>query len=466
VRYIPHEPSPRQLQFLKLSCREALYGGSAGCGKSDALLMGAIQGINIPTYSAILFRRTFKDLGKPGALMDRARKWFERTDARWLDNDDNPKTWLFPSGARISFGYLATDADLANYQSADFQYIGFDESTHFTGDQVTYMFSRLRRTKGFPKRFPLRMRQATNPGGIGHDFFVKRYEIPEGVAFPAGSKPIVIRDSVTNEVKRVFLPAHAEDNPGLDWEDYRKSLAELTPIRRKQLEEGQWVQDDSGLVYSTASSAIYVDCLPAGYEWDYMLAVDVGATNNCALAIAAVSRYLPEVYILSTSEPIDLNNPRDLAIHIKRLNEIYHFQRITGDHGALGKGYLDEMRKYFAIPIQNAQKQDKRGYIELFNGAVANGMIRFVRAGVETWTRQAGTLLWRDERHIEEMPGMANHSCDGTLYVWREARHYSCDDAPPPRPPVDEVERAEQANVERQLAEQEWGGMALPEWFR
>lgn len=394
--------------------------------------------------------------------MDRAAQWWGETDAQWSRED---KIWTFPTGARIGFGYLDSPSDLQRYQSAEFQFIGLDEQSQFTGEQTTFLFSRLRRTNEFPKRFPLRQRGATNPGGIGHDFLVKRYGIPEGVAFPAGSQPLRVHDPATGELLRVFLPAHATDNPGLDWEDYRKSLAQLSPIKRKQLEEGQWVQDDSGLVYSTASSAIHVDCLPAGQQWEYVLAVDVGATNNCALAIVAFSRYLPEVYVLSTSEPEGLNTPRDLALHIKQLNDVYRFSRIVGDHGALGKGYLEEMRKYFAIPIQNAQKQDKRGYIELFNGAVANGMIRFVRAGVETWSKQASTLLWKDDRHIEEMPGMPNHSCDGTLYAWREARHYSCETAAAAQQPKDEVERAVQAAVDAELQTRERYGWAPQELF-
>jgi hypothetical protein len=36
---IPHLPSPKQYRFLELECLDAMYGGAAGGGKSDALLM-------------------------------------------------------------------------------------------------------------------------------------------------------------------------------------------------------------------------------------------------------------------------------------------------------------------------------------------------------------------------------------------------------------------------------------------
>ena len=57
-----------------------MFGGAAGGGKSEALLRGATEYIDVPGYSALLLRRTFKELAKSGALMDRAHDWFDGTD--------------------------------------------------------------------------------------------------------------------------------------------------------------------------------------------------------------------------------------------------------------------------------------------------------------------------------------------------------------------------------------------------
>ena len=46
--YIPHKPTPKQLAFLLLGNQEALYGGAAGGGKSDPLLMAALQYVDKP----------------------------------------------------------------------------------------------------------------------------------------------------------------------------------------------------------------------------------------------------------------------------------------------------------------------------------------------------------------------------------------------------------------------------------
>src|ERR1043165_10104809 len=75
--FIPHRPTPRQQLFLELNDLEAFYGGAAGGGKTDALLMAALQYVDVPGYSALLLMKSFSDLSKPGALMDRAHEWLQ-----------------------------------------------------------------------------------------------------------------------------------------------------------------------------------------------------------------------------------------------------------------------------------------------------------------------------------------------------------------------------------------------------
>jgi len=220
--YIPHEPTEKQAKFLLQSdCLEGFYGGAAGGGKSDALLMGALQYVTIPGYSALLLRRTYTDLVLPEALMDRATEWLSRTNAVW---HDKTKGWVFPSGATLSFGYLESERDKFRYQSAAFQYIGFDEVTQFTETQYSYLFSRLRRLKD--TNIPIRMRSASNPGDIGHEWVKARYIKPSFADL--------------KEQNRFFIFALLEDNPHLDREEYEKSLNKLDPVTHEQLRHGNW----------------------------------------------------------------------------------------------------------------------------------------------------------------------------------------------------------------------------------
>lgn len=215
TEYIPHAPTDRQWAFLLLDCKEAFYGGQAGGGKSDALLAAALQYVDVPGYHAILFRRTYADLERPGALIPRSHEWLANTDAHW-----NGRRWSFPSGAVLDFGYLDNANDVYRYQSSEYQFIGFDELTQFELGWYRYLFSRCRRTRNVAA--PVRVRSASNPGNLGHDWVLDRFILH---GYEAG---------------RAFVPARLEDNPYLDLEEYEESLKELDPITYAQLRHGDW----------------------------------------------------------------------------------------------------------------------------------------------------------------------------------------------------------------------------------
>ena len=235
--FCPHEPTPRQAEFLKLDCLEALYGGAAGGGKSDALLMAALQYVSVPNYAALVLRRTYADLSLPGAIMDRAKEWLI---PRGIDWNDKEKRFTFPSGATLTFGYLDTSRDRFRYQGAELQFIGLDELTQWGETDYRYLLSRLRRLEG--SQIPIRARAASNPGGQGHAWVKKRFVDP-------GSG-------------RAFVPATLNDNPHLDAVAYRASLAQLDSQTRRQLEHGEWVQDASGLVYRFDCERNLIERLP------------------------------------------------------------------------------------------------------------------------------------------------------------------------------------------------------------
>ena len=138
---VTHEnPFHNQIYFLTYPSEELLYGGMAGGGKSDALLMSALQYVTEPDYSALILRRTFKDLSQPNAIMDRARRWLSEPVAEGIvHHDKQTKTWTFPSGATLTFGYLSHDNDLDQYQGSELQFVGFDELTQFTEKVNTYI---------------------------------------------------------------------------------------------------------------------------------------------------------------------------------------------------------------------------------------------------------------------------------------------------------------------------------------
>ena len=123
--------------------------------------------------------------------MDRFRDWISNyDDIHW---NANQYTATFPSGARITFGYLNNSQDYLRYKGSEFQFIGMDEVTEIREADYRYLFSRLRRPSTGPlSQVPLRMRAATNPAPN----WVRQRFLVEG-----------------NEKGRIFVPSKLTDNP-------------------------------------------------------------------------------------------------------------------------------------------------------------------------------------------------------------------------------------------------------------
>jgi len=239
--YIPadHAPHPKQCYALRAHVGrnsetpfEMLYGGAAGGGKSDFLLMAAAQyAWKYPHFRGVLIRRTHAELAKSGALMDRARKWWLPLGAHWNGSD---KVITFPNGATIEFGYHEHPKHDGQYQGGEWHFCGFDELTHWPDPNAfEWLKTRLRKTDGDP--IPLRLYGASNPGGPGHTWVKERFvggrDIVTGAAFDA---------------KSFYLPATIDDNPSLNREAYKETLRDIHPTRRAQLLDGDWSAREPG----------------------------------------------------------------------------------------------------------------------------------------------------------------------------------------------------------------------------
>jgi hypothetical protein len=228
IPFCPLTPTPKQAEFLLATEDEALYGGAAAGGKSLALLMAAAQYIDVPGYTALILRRSITDLMMPTGLIEHSHRWFSR-HGRW---DADRLTWTFPSGARITFGYLGNRQDHLRYQGFEFQCICFDELTQFDEHQYLYLNSRLRGPSDPTNPLsgvPWRMRSTSNPGGTGHEWVRRRFYIPWR-DHQAGCGP---------QPDHGYYPASAADNPHVD-PRYRDSLNRLDPVTRAQLLDSNW----------------------------------------------------------------------------------------------------------------------------------------------------------------------------------------------------------------------------------
>jgi len=236
-RKIIWTPQPKQAIAMSRGEDEALYGGAAGGGKSDYLLVEATRQIEKPNYRGIIFRKTFPQLTE---LIDRSQELYKPLPKARYNGSSH--CWSFKSGAKIYFGNMHHVSDRTNYQGKHFDFIGFDELTHFTWDEYSYMLSR-NRPSGPGTR--IYMRATANPGGIGHgwvkDYFVtagKPYEtniFKQKVRYPDGRREIFYRS-------KTFIPSTVFDNKELLSNDpgYLARLASLPEQERQALLYGNW----------------------------------------------------------------------------------------------------------------------------------------------------------------------------------------------------------------------------------
>ena len=384
---------------MDLRCTEALYGGAAGGGKSDTLLMDAAQFCHVPGYGALILRRTHQELVLKGALIDRSHDWWGGTAVKWNGDD---KRWTWPSGATIEFGYFDTWVDRSRYQSAAWNRIYFDELTQFPEDWYRFMFTRIRRVTGF--QVPSAMRGATNPGNIGHKWVEARF-------------PVHVTFEEQDQSKRRFLFASFQDNPHVDQEDYATQLEEAPPLVRRQM-LGEWIDDGVGRVYSGFDETrnFLREELPEG-EWSYVLGIDFGIVDPNAFTVLGWRKHDRIVYVLASYRK--KGDAIDVAEEVVELTRTYPFSRIVGDTGGLGKGFAEQMIERHNIPVEAADKVNKVGYIQLLNGELAKGTVKLVRAATRDLVEELTSLQWHANGQ-KEAAG-ANHAADSMLYAWRAA---------------------------------------------
>ena len=358
-------PSIPQAYFLTAPVQEILYGGAAGGGKSAGILAAALQYVQHPSYSALILRRTYADLEKPGALIPLSKEWLASSDARYNGQEHR---WTFPSGATVSFGHLQNEDAKYDYQGSAFAFIGFDELTQFTETMYRYMFSRLRKAVGL--NFPVRIRATSNPGGVGHEWVRARFI-----------------DGAND--RRMFIPAKLEDNPGLDKAAYEESLAELDHITRQQLRHGDWdIRPDGALFKREWFDKQFIDKAPPMVRvvraWDLAATEAVGGNDPDFTAGVKIGDCGDGTFVVMDVEefratPASRNaRIRSVAERDGRSVEVH----IEQEPGSSGKSVIDQMQrdvlKGFSV-YGVRSTGDKLTRAKPFSAACENKLVRIVR---------------------------------------------------------------------------------------
>lgn len=269
TQYVIEEIRPQegpQWDFFACPASIVFYGGSAGGGKTFALLLKALVYHEVPNFNAVIFRKNNTQIRNPGGL------WSE-SESLYRDFGGNPREsyleWDFPSGAIIKFAHLDMESDKFSWQGSQICMLGFDELTHFSWGQFVYMLSRNRSLCGI-RPF---IRATTNPDP---DSWVRRfidwyidpdtgYAIPErsGVVrwFVVINDETIWADSEQELIERYpdslpksfsFISSSIFDNKILLSKDpgYLANLKALPRYEREQLLFGNWnIRPTAGMFF-------------------------------------------------------------------------------------------------------------------------------------------------------------------------------------------------------------------------
>lgn len=254
-------PQPRQLVFHG-AARHADdpdgptaigFGGARGPGKSHATF-GQVGADDCQRYPGLKWLH----LRKVGRA---AREGLEDLLPRVLGGI--PYAYLpsrslirFPNGSRILIGNFATERDIDKYLGLEYDGATIEEATQLPLSHIRNIESCIRTSK--PGWRP-RIYYTTNPGGIGHQWFRRRF-------------------LSTPDPWTVFIPATVDDNAFVNPE-YRRTLDSYTGWQLRAWRYGDW-DIAAGQFFTTFRREVHVRAdVVVQPHWQVWAALDYGFTH-------------------------------------------------------------------------------------------------------------------------------------------------------------------------------------------
>jgi hypothetical protein len=223
--------SGSQTSFLQCPIFEALFEGTRGSAKTDALIMDYLKEVGKGyggEWRGILFRNTYKQLED---IIAKTKKWFWRSIPKAIFNESSYR-WKFPGGETLSLRHMDRSSDYWNYHGHEYPWIAWEELTNWNNlDCYESMFACCRSSH---PTIPKRYRSTTNPYGKGHNAVKARFIDPA----PAGT---VITDE--NGQQRIRIHGSLLENHHLldAQPEYIKQLMAISDEnKRKAWLFGSW----------------------------------------------------------------------------------------------------------------------------------------------------------------------------------------------------------------------------------
>ena len=214
------EPNEKQKLFLLDHHRHVAYGGARGGGKSWAVRTKAkLLALHFAGIKVLIVRRAMPE------LRNNHIEPLKKELAGIAKYNTTDKTFRFPNGSTITFGYCDNAGDLGQYQGAEYDVLFIDEAGQLQKEWIDQINACVRGTNPFPKRTYYTL----NPGGPAHAYF-KRLFIDR--RFEDKEKP----------ENYSFIQALVQDNKVLMQiqPEYIEQLETLPPKLREAWLYGRW----------------------------------------------------------------------------------------------------------------------------------------------------------------------------------------------------------------------------------
>lgn len=290
--------NPAQQAALWSPAELLLFGGQSGGGKTDFLVGDAMQEYRIPSFRGLLLRESLGEMDQVG---DRMEKAYLPLRAKYRQRTGGGE-WKFPSGARIRFGYLAQDKDLGKYRGNPKSWIGIDESGLQPEKRVRTIVPWL---AAVDPRLRVRMRLASNPGGVGHIWHMAVFlrnrcplhfpanerdsdpwhtSVWPGQVYSGASWKWPPSNAELVHMTTAFFPAAVTDNP-LYGQDKVNKLLSQTPEIQMQLLHGCWCNAESLYFgFLRPEWMIPYHTIEDEWWWNHFLSIDFGYVNSSSAA--------------------------------------------------------------------------------------------------------------------------------------------------------------------------------------
>ena len=251
-----------QEQFLSSESTITLYSGSAGAGKTFAIILNLVKLILKKNSTIVVFRRTSTELRQGGGIWQETTSVFRKMFGKQVIIRDRTLEIILPAtNSSIKLSHLQYSSDVQSHLGAQYSAIFFDEAVLFDfEEQILPLMGRLRNAN---VDYKPQLYLATNPK-YGHPIMhmIKDFYLDEeGIPLPSRSN--IERYFVRQDGKFIWydtmkeaeaihgegiprsfrsIRAHVTDNIPLmkSNKDYYYNLLALPPIKRKIFLDGSW----------------------------------------------------------------------------------------------------------------------------------------------------------------------------------------------------------------------------------